>query len=831
MNKLENLVCGKWIPPEGEGIPQYNAVTGEQISICGSEGVSFEEMANYARNIGNPNLRKMTFQERGMMLKKLALFLHKKRFDYYPISYQTGATKADSWIDIDGGIGTLFAYASLRKEFPNTPYHVDGELANLSREGTFIGHHIMVPKRGVAVHINAFNFPIWGMLEKCAVNWLAGMPAIVKSAEPSSYLTQAMVRDIANSGIMPEGSIQLICGPGNGILDPLNDQDVVSFTGSAETGKMLKSHPNIIQNAIPFNMEADSLNAAVLGVDAVPGTPEFDLFIKEIRKEVTVKCGQKCTAIRRIIVPEKLVEDVQIELGKQLQKVTIGDPSDDKVRMGTLVSKEQQKEVEKSVELLAGENELIYGSLDGDFAVQGADKEKGAFYAPLIFLNKDPLKKMAVHTTEAFGPVSTIMPYRTLDEAIELTQMGKGSLVSSIATFDDKLAKEFVIGAASHNGRILVLNRESAKESTGHGSPMPMLTHGGPGRAGGGEEMGGMRGVMHYLQRCAIQGTPSTVTEITGQYQPGAKVKNTDEHPFKYHFEEVEVGMSITTHKRTVTDTDIINFANVSWDHFYAHTDITSLRGSIFEKRAAHGYFLLSAGAGLFVHPAKGPVGANYGLDSCRFVKPIYHNDTIYVRLTCKEKVDRDTRGRQHPAGVVKWYEEIFDQDDELVATATILTLVQKKCPFKEVSRAFIVDSLSKLEKDQKPRHGIMTPQHMVEHLEFFYHMATGKVDTHIETPEERIEKYQESLYNYLPMPEGYDHPLLRKGKTEDLKYKDLAEAKQAAIRAYDEFEEFFSNNPEAQTPNTVFGMLDKELWDLVNRKHLNHHFKQFDLI
>ena len=831
MIKLENFSCGQWIAHEGEGIPQYNAVTGELIATCGSEGLSFAEMANYARTVGNPNLRKLSFQQRGLMLKKLALFLHKRRMNYYPTSYQTGATKADSWIDIDGGIGTLFAYASLRKQFANAPYHVDGETVNLSKNGTFIGHHILVPKRGVAVHINAFNFPIWGMLEKCAVNWLAGMPAIVKAAEPSSFLTAAMVKDIIDSKILPEGTLQLVCGSGVGILEPLNEQDVVTFTGSASTGRMLKTHPNIIEKAIPFNMEADSLNAAILGEDAVPGTPEFDLFVKEVRREMTVKCGQKCTAIRRIIVPEALIEDVQIALGKQLSKISIGNPETEGVRMGALVSREQVEEVKRRVQELAAENELVFGSLEASFEVLGADREKGAFYSPLLFLNTQPFQKTKVHETEAFGPVSTLMPYKNMEEAIALAQMGKGSLVSSIATYDDKLAREFVLGAATHHGRILVLNRESAKESTGHGSPMPMLVHGGPGRAGGGEEMGGMRGVKHYLQRCAIQGTPTTITAVTQVYQAGAKYNDTLRHPFTYHFEEIEAGMSIKTHRRTMTDSDIINFANLTWDHFYAHTDITSLGGTIFEKRAAHGYFLLAAAAGLFVYPNKGPVAANYGLEDCRFIRPIYHNDTIWVRLTCKEKQDREARGRQFPAGVVKWVVEIFDQDDEKVAVATILTMVQKKCPFVEVNRTMIESALAKLQEDTPPKWGILTAQHMVEHLAFFTQMAIGKIETEVTTPEKRIDRLQESLYNYRPMPAKFDHPLLRKGELEDLRFGNLQEAKDAFLKAYDEFEAYFAEHPNAKTPNTIFGHLDKELWDLLNRKHLNHHFKQFGLL
>lgn len=830
MTKLENFSCGQWLAHDGEGIPQYNAVTGDLIATCGSEGLSFGDMATYARKVGNNNLRKMTFQQRGMMLKKLALFLHKKRLNYYPVSYQTGATKADSWIDIDGGIGTLFAYASLRKQFANAAFHVDSEAVNLSKEGTFIGHHILVPKRGVAVHINAFNFPIWGMLEKCAVNWLAGMPAIVKAAEPTSFLTQVMVKDIVNSGILPEGALQLVCGPGVGILEPLNEQDVVSFTGSASTGRMLKSNPNIINNAIPFNMEADSLNAAILGEDAVPGTPEFDLFIKEVRREMTVKCGQKCTAIRRIIVPENLLEDVQIALGQQLSKVTIGHPEEKKVRMGALVSKEQVEEVSRRVKELAEESELVFGNLEASFDVLGADRKKGAFFAPLLFLNDHPFQKIKVHETEAFGPVSTLMPYKTMDEAVQLAQMGKGSLVCSIATFDDQIASEFVVEAATHHGRILVLNRESAKESTGHGSPMPMLLHGGPGRAGGGEEMGGMRGVKHYLQACAIQGTPTTITKITGVYQAGAKYDDTPQHPFKYHFEDIQAGMSLATHRRTMTDSDIINFANLTWDHFYAHTDITSLGGTIFEKRAAHGYFLLAAAAGLFVYPNKGPVAANYGLEDCRFMRPIYHNDTIYVRLTCKEKQDRDTRGKQFPSGVVKWLVEIFDQDDEKVAIATILTMVQKKCPFKEINRKVIEETIARLTEDTKPKWGLMTSQHLMEHFEFFFRMAIGEIPTKIVTPEHKIERLQESLYNYRPMPRSFDHPLLKKGEKEDLRFEDLATAKTAMLEAYDKFEAFFKENPAITTPNTVFGDLDKEMWDLLNRKHFNHHFEQFDL-
>ena len=610
--KLQNYVTGKWIDGDGEGSPIYNAVDGQLIHYASTKGIDFASILAYGREVGNPALRKMTFHERGIMLKKLALYLSKRKKSYYEISYMTGATKADSWIDIEGGFGNLFANASLRRQFSNQSFHIDGEGIDLSRGGSFMGHHIMVPKRGVAIHINAYNFPVWGMLEKCAVNWMAGVPAVVKPATSTSYLTEAVVRDIIASGILPEGALQLICGSARGILDHVESQDIVTFTGSATTGRMLKSNDKVISEAVPFNMEADSLNSSVLGLGAAPGTPEFDLFIKEVRREMTVKCGQKCTAIRRIIVPENLIEDVQIALGKALNKVTIGDPKVKGVRMGALASKDQVAEVRERVQELAKTAEIVFGDLN-KVSLMEADAEKGAFLSPMLLLEKNPFKNTAVHDVEAFGPVSTMMPYKTTDEAITLAQMGKGSLVCSIATPDDNEARKFVVGAATHHGRILVINEESAKQSTGHGSPLPYLVHGGPGRAGGGEEMGGMRGIKHYLQRCAIQGSPTTVSHITGIYQPNAAYKESPLHPFSYEFEEIQPGMSIKTHKRTITDTDIINFANITWDHFYAHTDITSLDGSIFEKRTAHGYFLLAAAAGLFVMPNKGPVGANYG--------------------------------------------------------------------------------------------------------------------------------------------------------------------------------------------------------------------------
>lgn len=677
--KLQNYASGKWLTGDGDGQPLFNAITGELVATASSKGLDFSEMMDYARKVGGPALRKMTFQERGLMLKKLALHLALEKEKFYKVSWATGATRADSWIDIEGGIGNLFTYASLRRQFPDETFCLDGDAVKLGKNGTFIGHHICVPKEGVAIHINAFNFPVWGMLEKIAVNLLAGVPAIVKPATVTSFLTEAVVREIDASGILPPGALQLICGSANGILDHVISQDIVTFTGSASTGKMLKSHPRLVEEAVPFTMEADSLNCCVLGQDAVPGTAEFDIFIKEVQREITVKAGQKCTAIRRIIVPENLIEDVQIALGKRLAQTTIGDPQTEGVRMGPLAGKTQLKEVAEKVMQLSKTQEIVFGDME-KFEVTGADKNKGAFMSPILFLNKDPFKYQDVHNIEAFGPISTIMPYKKIADAIELAKMGKGSLVCSIITGDDKIAKEFVIGAACMHGRILVLNADCAKESTGHGSPMPMLTHGGPGRAGGGEEMGGKRGVFHYLQRTAIQGSPTTLTNITNNYQYGGKYLEKDIHPFKRYFEELEIGETIITAKHTVSESDIVNFANVSGDNFYAHMDATSLEGTIFTGRVAHGYFVLSKAAGLFVDAKKGPVLLNYGLEECRFVKPVYPGTTIGVRFTCKEKIAQEKKSEEDIAkGIVKWLVDIYDETGETVAIATILTMVKKK--------------------------------------------------------------------------------------------------------------------------------------------------------
>ena len=679
MNTLQNYACGQWVAGADKGQQLFNAITGDVVATASSKGLDFAKMLDYARTVGGPKLRKMTFQERGLMLKALALHLLSKKEEFYKISWATGATRIDSWVDIEGGIGNLFTYASLRRQFPNETFCYEGDVAKLSKNNTFIGHHICVPKEGVAIHINAFNFPVWGMLEKIAVNWFAGVPAIVKPATVTSFLTEAVVKEIITSGIVPEGALQLICGSANGILDHVINQDVVTFTGSASTGKMLKSHPRLIEESVHFNMEADSLNCCVLGNDVTPEMPEFDIFIKEIAREITTKAGQKCTAVRRIIVPENRVEDVQIALGKRLAQTVIGDPNVEGVRMGSLAGLTQLQEVKEKVEQLSKTQKIIIGDFE-KFEVKGADKHKGAFMPPIIFLNEKPFTNTDCHNIEAFGPVSTIVPYKTIDEAIELSKMGKGSLVSSIVTADDRIARMYTIGAACMHGRILVLNNECAKESTGHGSPMPMLVHGGPGRAGGGEEMGGKRGVFHYLQRTAIQGSPTTITAITGQYQQGAKQIEKDIHPFRQHFEDLEIGETLITAKHTVTDADVVNFANVSGDHFYAHTDVTSLDGTIFTGRVAHGYYILSKAAGLFVNAKKGPVLLNYGIDECRFTKPVYMGSTIGVRFTCKEKIDQEKKNPDDIAkGIVKWLVDVYDETGETVAIATILTMVKKR--------------------------------------------------------------------------------------------------------------------------------------------------------
>ena len=689
MQKLGNYVTGKWIEGDGEGQQLFNAVTDKVITNATSKGLDFEAILRYAREKGNPALRNMTFQQRGRMLRALALHLIKHKETFYTISYQSGATRIDSWIDIEGGIGNLFANASLRRKLPDESFCLDGDPINLGKENSFMGHHILVPKEGVAVHINAYNFPVWGMLEKIAVNLLAGMPAVVKPATVTSYLTEAVVREIIASGILPEGALQLICGSAGNMLDFVTSQDVVTFTGSKSTAIKLKAQQAILTESVPFNMEADSLNCIVLGTDVAPGMAEWDIFIKEIKKEITVKAGQKCTAIRRIFVPENKMEAVQKALITELAKTLIGNPLNEKVRMGSLAGRDQREEVRNQVQKLLASSQIIYGSLDSVTLID-ANEQEGAFMSPLILINTDPFANEEPHNIEAFGPVTTLMPYKDIYDAIALSKKGMGSLCSTIVTADHSLAKKYVIGAATHHGRILVLNADCAKESTGHGSPLPSLVHGGPGRAGGGEEMGGLRGVKHYLQRTAIQGSPTMITAITNVYQQHAKGNNDEKHPFTKYFEELKIGDQIITEKRLITAEDIDKFAQLSGDNFYAHKRETEFGGTMFTEQVAHGYFIISAAAGLFVDSfTKNPVLLNYGIDEMRFTKPVYAGNSIYIRFTCKEKTAQELKeitpdtmflqGQDIPKGIVKWLVEIFDDADEAVGVGTILTMVEMK--------------------------------------------------------------------------------------------------------------------------------------------------------
>ena len=690
MKKLGNYVTGKWIEGDGDGQQLYNAVNGDVIAAATTKGLDFASILNYGRTNGSPALRKMTFHERGRMLKALALHLLEHKEKFYTLSYKTGATRADSWVDIEGGIGNLFSNASLRRKLPDEIFALDGDNIGLSKGGTFAAQHILLPKEGVAVHINAFNFPVWGMLEKIAVNLLAGVAAVVKPASVTSYLTEAVVKEIISSEILPEGALQLICGSAGDILDHVTSQDVITFTGSASTGLQLKTNPNILKENVPFNLEADSLNCIVLGNDVTPEMPEWDIFIKEIRKEMTSKAGQKCTAIRRIFVPENKMEDVWKAMSKSLAQTTIGNPENEKVRMGALAGLFQKKEVLDQVQKLLASSQIIYGSLDSVELID-ADINKGAFISPLLLMNETPFKSEEAHNVEAFGPVSTIMPYKNIDEAIALSKKGKGSLCSSVVTLSEQFAKNYVLGAGTFHGRVLVLNREDAKESTGHGSPLPMLIHGGPGRAGGGEEMGGLRGIKHYMQRVAVQGSPTMLTAITNVYQPNAKGNRDTIHPFKKYFEELKIGDQLITDKRKITSEDIDKFADLSGDHFYAHIKTTDFDDTMFEHQVAHGYFIMSAAAGLFVDSVeKNPVLLNYGIDELRFTKPVYPGNEIFVRFTCKEKIQQELKeinlevpiikGGNIPRGIVKWYVEILDEtENPLIGVATILTMVKKR--------------------------------------------------------------------------------------------------------------------------------------------------------
>jgi len=678
MQTIRSYASGEWYAGKGKQAALNHSVTGDHFGQVSSDGLDFKAMLEYGRTVGSPRLRAMTFHQRALMLKAIAKYLMERKDRFYKISEATGATKVDSWIDIEGGIGTFYVYASKgRREFPNETFYVDGPTENISKGGTFVGRHLCVPLQGVALHINAYNFPCWGMLEKLAATFLAGMPAIVKPATVTCYLTEAVVDAMLESGLLPPGALQLISGSAGDIFDHLDCQDVVTFTGSAFTGRKLKTHPTIVENSIRFNMEADSLNCSILGPDATPGSEEFDLFIKEVAREMTVKAGQKCTAIRRTIVPESVIEDVIAALRKRLASVKVGNPATEGVKMGPLVSHDQVREVGRCVQQLAGVGELLLGD-QKNFEVLGADREKGAFFAPTLLACRKPLEHSEPHDIEAFGPVNTVMPYANIDDAIQLAVMGKGSLCGSLFTADDQVARKVVMGVAPFHGRLVMINRHSAGESTGHGSPLPHLVHGGPGRAGGGEEMGGARAVMHYLQRTALQGSPTTLSVVCNEWTRGAATSTDRIHPFRKYFEELAIGETLMTHRRTVTEADVVRFAGISGDFFYAHMDEIAARDSLFEKRVAHGYFVLAAAAGLFVDPAPGPVIANYGLEGLRFTKPVYIGDTINVRLTCKQKIAKETPPDGIPQGVVAWDVEVFNQNNETVAVYTILTLVKR---------------------------------------------------------------------------------------------------------------------------------------------------------
>lgn len=675
--RLESYVGGTWRRGDGDGRPVLNAATGEVHALIGTEGLDFKGALEWGREVGGPALRAMTIHERALMLKAVGLKLMELKEEFYLENFATGATRKDGWIDIDGGIGTLLTFASkARRELPNTKVLSEGPVELLSRDNSFAAQHILMPLQGVAVHINAFNFPVWGMLEKIAPTLIAGMPCLVKPASQTAYLTELVVRRILETGILPAGALQIVTGSAGDLLEHVIEQDVVTFTGSASTGQKLKSGPAILKNSVRFTMEADSLNASILGIDAAPGTEEFDLFVKEVSREMTVKAGQKCTAIRRIIVPREHESAVVEALSARLTSTPIGLPDNENTRMGALVSLKDRDDVKSKVSVLAEEAEIVSGSIDAVDLVSG-DADRGAFMSPVLLRCANPASAEAVHSVEAFGPVATVMAYDGNDEAVSLAQKGRGSLVSSLFTNDGNVARDIVTGLAPFHGRVLVGNRRSAKSSTGHGSPLAPLVHGGPGRAGGGEEMGGMRGVKHFMQRTAVQATPELLSAITGQWMDGAGVR-TDVHPFRKSLAELKIGDQIVTRARKVTQEDVEHFAEFTGDTFYAHMDSEAARANpFFEDRVAHGYLIASFAAGLFVDPDPGPVLANYGVDNLRFLTPVYFGDALKVRLTCKEINPRENA--EH--GEVRWDCQVTNQSDEVVAQYDVLTMVAKEWP------------------------------------------------------------------------------------------------------------------------------------------------------
>lgn len=683
MNKLGNLVADQWVEGDGDGKLLLSAVSGEAVAAITSNGLDFKAILEYAKSVGGPNLRKLTFHERGDMLKALAQHLNEIKQEFYALSTQTGATRKDSWPDIDGGISTMFVFSSKgRREMPNDHVYLDGNVEQLSRNGTFVGQHICTPKLGTAIHINAFNFPCWGMLEKLAPTILAGVPAIIKPASSTAYLTELMVRRIAESGILPPGSVQLICGGVGDLFDHLDCQDTIAFTGSKTTAEMLQRHPRVVSESVAFTAETDSLNMSILGPDAVPGTPEFDLYIQEVTREMTSKAGQKCTAIRRIIAPSDIAGEVVKALSTALGKIRIGNPALKDIDMGALASQEQRAEIRDRVKDLAVEADVVFGG-DDTFEVVDANSEKGAFFMPTLLHCEKPLTATAVHSVEAFGPVSTVLPYDSIDDAIQLARLGEGSLAGSIITNDNKIARELILGTAAYHGRMIIINRHCAAESTGHGAPLAHLVHGGPGRAGGGEEMGGVRGVLHYMQRTAIQGSPETLSAIGHRWIKGAAEIDPGMHPFRKTFEQLELGDTFKSGLREVTLDDINHFAEFTGDNFYAHmNEEEAAKNPFFDGRVAHGYLIVSFAAGLFVDPDFGPVLANYGVDDLRFITPVNFNDSLRVRLTCKQKTLRGDSGY----GEVRWDAEVTNQDDEIVAQYDVLTMVATDAHWQSVN-------------------------------------------------------------------------------------------------------------------------------------------------
>jgi oxepin-CoA hydrolase/3-oxo-5,6-dehydrosuberyl-CoA semialdehyde dehydrogenase len=666
--QLLNYARDRWLPGDAASLVELpSAIDGSPVALTGSGGLDFAGMATYAREVGGPALRRMTFHDRARMLKALGLAVLARKEELYALNYATGCTRKDGWIDIEGGAGTLLSFSSKgRRELPDAHVLLDGQLEPLSKSGAFVGQHVFTSLQGVALHINAYNFPVWGMLEKLAPTLLAGVPCIVKPASATAWLAEAAFRVMVEAEVLPPGAVQLVVGGVGDLFDHLTLQDAVSFTGSAATSLKLQTHPVIARESVRFVAERDSLNASVLGPDAAPGTPEFDLFVREVVTEMTVKAGQKCTAIRRALAPAEHIDAVEAAIRDRLAKTTVGDPREEGTRMGALVNVGQREDVKKRIaEIAAAGARVVAGDPDAAVGPNG-----GAFLQPVLLRADDPWACDAAHDVEPFGPVSTVMPYRDLDDAVKLANRGLGSLALSLFTHSPRAARDFVLGGAAFHGRMLVIDRTNAKDSTGHGSPLPVLTHGGPGRAGGGEEMGGIRGVKHYMQRTALQSSPTMLAAITDQYIPGGPKHEVDVHPFRKRMSELAIGDTLKTASRTVTLEDIEHFAHFTGDTFYAHMDEEAAKASpVFEGRVAHGYLILSFAAGLFVDPDPGPVLANTGLENLRFLTPLYPGDSMRVELTVRSK-----SLKSEETGVVRWAVEIFNQNDEMVATYDLLT-------------------------------------------------------------------------------------------------------------------------------------------------------------